>query len=162
MKSFANAFRGIAACIRTERNFRIHLAVAFYVLIAAAITEATETEWLLILVCIGAVTSAELLNTAIEKLCDTLHPGRSDGIGRTKDMTAGGVLMLAFVSAVIGGIIFFNEDKLTKFFAFTAAHVVLTILIAATLPITMFLVFRRYKNDKKNSHDHDRRTSQRR
>jgi diacylglycerol kinase (ATP) len=161
-KSFTAAFRGVAACVRTERNFRCHLALSFYVVVSAAVTEATRAEWIAVLVCIGAVTGAELFNTAAEKLCDTLHPDRCEGIGRVKDMAAGGVLMLALASAVIGGLIFFNEEKLTKFFAFTSSHVVLTVLILATLPLNIFLVFRRYGNDKKNRHDHDRRASERR
>ena len=161
-RSFAAAFKGLAACVRTERNFRFHMAAAFYVLVAAAVTEATGTEWLAILACIGAVTAAELFNSAVEKLCDALHPGRDAEIGRVKDMAAGAVLMLAAASAVIGGIIFFNEDKLTKFFAFTSAHIALTVLIVATLPLNALFVFRRYENDKKDRHDHNRRTSERR
>ena len=161
-KSFAAAFKGIFSCVRTERNFRFHLLVAFYVLLCAAITEATVTEWQLLLVCIGAVTSAELFNTALEALCDTVHPDRSSGIRLVKDMAAGGVLILALLSSVIGGLIFFNEDKVSKLFAFTFSHVTLTLLIIATLPLGVFLVFRRYGNDKKDRHDHNRRTSERR
>ena len=161
-KSFAAAFKGVASCVRTERNFRFHLAVAFYVLVAAAVTKATETEWLLILVCIGAVTGAELFNTATEKLCDAVHPERSAGIGLVKDMAAGGVLMFAVSSAVIGGLIFFNADKLTKAAAFAVSHPALAVLILATVPLILYLVFRRYENDKKDRHDHDSRASERR
>jgi diacylglycerol kinase len=160
--SFANAFRGIAACLKAERNFRFHLAVAFYVLVAAAVTEATGTEWLFILGCIGAVTGAELFNTSIETLCDTLHPDKSYGIARVKDMAAGGVLMCAAASAVIGGIIFFNAEKVSSLAKFASAHVALAVLILATVPAAVFLVFRRYENDQKNSYDYNRRTSQRR
>ena len=160
--SFVYAFKGIGACARTERNFRFHLAVALYVLIAAAVTGATETEWLLILACIGAVTGAELLNTAIEKLCDTVHPGKNSGIARVKDMTAGGVLMLAAASAVVGGIIFFNGEKISKMADFAASHTILFVLILATVPVALYLIFRRYGNDQKNSNDHNRRTSERR
>ena len=161
-KSFAFAMKGVLSCMKTERNFRIHLAFTFYVLIGAAVTRLNETEWILVLVCIGAVTGAEIFNTAIEKLCDTLHPDRSSGIGLVKDMTAGGVLMFAMSSAAIGGIIFFNADKLSKMAAFAASHVVLAILIIASLPPAVFLVFRRYGNDKKNHSDHNRRATERR
>ncbi|SHH92595.1 Diacylglycerol kinase [Sporobacter termitidis DSM 10068] len=161
-KSFAYAFKGVRTCLKEERNFRFHLAFAGYVVIAGAVTGLTGTEWILVFVCIGAVTGAELFNTAVEKLCDTLHPGRSDGIGRVKDMTAGGVLMAALASAVIGAIIFFNADKMSKLAAFAVLHPILTVLIFATLPPAAFLVFRSYRNDKKNRHDHDRRATERR
>jgi diacylglycerol kinase len=160
--SFAFAFKGVIACMKTERNFRFHLAFAFYVVIAGIVTRLNETEWILVLVCIGAVTGAEIFNTAIEKLCDTLHPGHHQGVGLVKDMTAGAVLMFAVSSAVIGGIIFFNTDKIMKIADFASTHIVLAVLIAATLPVNAFLVFRRYKNDKKDSYDYDRRASERR
>lgn len=161
-KSFAFAFKGVASCVMTERNFRFHLAVAFYVIIAGAVAGLTETEWILVAVCIGAVTGSEMLNTAIEKLCDTLHPGKNNGIGLVKDITAGAVLMFALASAVIGGIIFFNADKLSKLAAFALAHIPLSVLILASVPLNTYLVFRRYGNDKKNRHDYNRRSAQRR
>lgn len=161
-RSFLFAFRGVLACVRTERNFRIHLAASFYVLLASALAGLTANEWALVLICIGAVTGAELFNTALEKLCDTLHPGWSTGIGMVKDFTAAAVLMSAMTSAVIGGIIFFNNEKLTRVVSFVKDHVVLSILIVISLPLAVFLVFRRYGNDNKISHDHDSRTSERR
>ena len=35
-QSFADAFRGIGACIRSERNMRIHLVMCTYVLFFAS------------------------------------------------------------------------------------------------------------------------------
>ena len=161
-QSFAFAFKGALSCIKTERNFRIHLAFAFYVLLAAIVTRLSETEWILVLICIGAVTGAEIFNTAIEKLCDTLHPTWSKGIGLVKDMTAGAVLMFAISSAAIGGIIFFNNDKMTKLVSFAKDNIVLSVLIIISLPVAVFLVFRRYGNDNKISHDNDSRAPERR
>jgi diacylglycerol kinase (ATP) len=161
-QSFIFAFKGVLACVKSERNFRFHMAFAFYVLIAAIVTQLTETEWLLILICIGAVMGAEIFNTAIEKLCDTLHPNWSKGIGMVKDMTAGAVLMFAVSSAAIGGIIFFNSDKIMRAVSFARGHIALSVLIIISLPAAVFLVFRRYGNDNKSSHDYDSRTPKRR
>ncbi|NLA86887.1 MAG: diacylglycerol kinase family protein [Clostridiales bacterium] len=161
-RSFSFAFRGVLACARTERNFRFHLAVAFYVLLASIITGLTAAEWALVLICIGTVTGAELFNTALENLCDALRPEWNKSIGVVKDMTAAAVLMFALKSAALGGIIFFRDEKLTRLAAFIKDHAVLSVLIAASLPIVLYLVFRRYKNDNKISHDHNSRTSQRR
>ncbi len=161
-QSFVFAFKGALSVIKTERNFRIHLFIAFYVLMAAIITRLTEIEWILVLLCIGAVTGAEIFNTALEKLCDTLHPSQNKGIGMVKDMTAGAVLMFALSSAAIGGIIFFNNEKIMRLVSFAKDHIVLSVLIIISLPIAVFLVFRRYGNDNKVSHDHDSRTPERR
>lgn len=161
-QSFVFAFKGALFCIKTEKNFRIHLAVAFYVLLASIVTQLSEIEWILVLICIGAVTGAEIFNTALEQLCDTLHPSWNKGIGLVKDMTAGAVLMFAISSAAIGGIIFFNNDKLTKMVSFANDHIVLSILIIVSLPVAVYLVFRRYGNDNKINNDHNSRTPERR
>jgi undecaprenol kinase len=136
--------------------------MTLYVLLAALITRLSGTEWALVLLCIGAVTGAELLNTAVEKLCDRLHPGQDRQIGLVKDMAAGAVLMFAIVSAAVGSVIFFQNDKITRALDFARAHPVLAVLVAATLPLAGYLVFRRYGNDKKNSYDNDRGASKRR
>lgn len=161
-QSFLFAFKGALFCMRTERNFRIHLAVAFYVLIASIVTQLNETEWILVLICIGAVTGAEIFNTAIEKLCDALHPSWNRGIGLVKDMTAGAVFMFAISSAAIGGIIFFNTEKIARAITFVKENAGVSVLIGLSLPVVIFLVFRRYGNDNKISHDNDSRTAQRR
>jgi diacylglycerol kinase len=161
-RSFLFAFKGVALCVRTERNFRIHLAVTFYVLIASLVTRLSAVEWSLILLCAGAVLGAELFNTAAERLCDALHPDRSPAIGTVKDLAAGAVLVFAVMSAAVGGIIFFNDDKIPRIAAFAKGHIALSILIAATLPLAVYLVFRRYKNDNKVSYDNDRRAAERR
>jgi diacylglycerol kinase (ATP) len=161
-KSFAFAFKGLASCVRTERNFRIHLVAAFYVLAAAAVMHLTKAEWIAVILCIGAVMGAEIFNTSIEKLCDAVHPDRSVIIGLVKDMTAGGVLMFSAASAVIGGIVFIDADKWLRVLKFIKEQPIPAVLIALTLPAAMFFIFRRYRYDGKNSHDNNSRPAERR
>ena len=78
-RSFADAFRGVGDCIRTERNMRIHLTMCVYVLFFASRIELTRGEMACLLLAIGSVMTAETLNTSVEKLCDftqkhTNHP----------------------------------------------------------------------------------------
>ncbi len=161
-RSFLYAIKGFKACAQTERNFRIHLAAAFYVLIASAVSQLNAIEWTAVLICIGAVTGAELFNTAIEKLCDAFSPGWSKTIGVIKDMAAGAVLMFAVMSAAVGVLIFINDEKMTRIAAFAKGHIPLSVLIAVSLPVAVYLVFRRYVNDNKISHDNDCRPAERR
>ncbi len=49
---------------------------------------------------------AEAFNTALEALADAVHPERHEGVGRAKDVAAGGVLVAAIAAAVIGAAIF--------------------------------------------------------
>lgn len=112
MKSFYYAFRGIFETIKSERNMRIHLCVAIDVILAGILTHISAIEWAAVLICIGLVTALECLNTAIEKLCDTVHPEKAEGIRIAKDASAGAVLCAAIASAAVGGMIFFRADKL--------------------------------------------------
>ena len=146
MKSFYYAFRGILETIKSERNMRIHLCVAFYVIVAGFVTHISASEWAVVLICIGLVTALECLNTAMEKLCDTVHPEKSEGIRIAKDAAAGAVLCAAIASAIVGGIIFFRADKLQYLKSHTAA-VLVTIL--TLLPMIKFVIGgKRDKNEK--------------
>jgi diacylglycerol kinase len=67
------------------------------------------TEWLFILTMIGLVLAAEMLNTAVEEVCNSMR----DELGlpyasskRARDVAAGAVLVLAVVAALIGCVIF--------------------------------------------------------
>jgi diacylglycerol kinase len=50
--------------------------------------------------------AAEAMNAALEELADALHPKRSPGVGKAKDLAAAAVLVLVAFSVVIGLLIF--------------------------------------------------------
>lgn len=106
LHSFSHAFRGIRSFLITEQNGRIHLAISFLVILAGWYYEINHTEWIIITLCIGMVISAELINTAIEKLCDHNEPDWHQNIKRIKDLAAGGVLVISVAAAVAGLLIF--------------------------------------------------------
>jgi len=104
--AFANSFKGLLYFIKHERNGRIQMGATILVLIAAAVLHASSIEWLVILLCIGAVLSLEMLNSAIEKLCDMVHKDYHPTIKIIKDVAAGAVLLASIISVVIACIIF--------------------------------------------------------
>lgn len=55
------------------------------------------------------VLAAEGFNTAIEILADRVCSRKDESIKLTKDVSAGAVLLAAFSSAVVGGLIFANR-----------------------------------------------------
>ncbi len=105
LRSLKYAFRGIALAVRGG-NFKIQLACAVLISLAGWYFQISSNEWLVILVCIGTVLSAEAFNTAIEKLADFIHPQQNEKIGQIKDLAAGAVLILAIISLGIAGLIF--------------------------------------------------------
>lgn len=105
-RSFSHALRGIIGCFKTEANFKIHLLLSSIAIAAAALLQLSAWKWGVISVCIAMVLAAEMLNTAIEKLCDVISPGYHPQIKLIKDMAAGAVLVTALISFFTGLMIF--------------------------------------------------------
>lgn len=106
LSSFKNAFNGIFAVIKRERNIKIHIFMMILVIIFGAVLKISKTEWLICLILFGLVISAELFNSAIEETVDLAMPNKNDKAKLAKDAAAGAVLILAIISAIIGLIIF--------------------------------------------------------
>ena len=106
VKSFVYAFNGLKLCFASEINFKIHLLSAILVLLLGVVFRISNTEWLAIIFCIAFVTALEMINTAIEKLCDVVNVAIDPGIKKVKDIAAGAVLLTAVCSLVIAVIIF--------------------------------------------------------
>lgn len=106
LSSTRNAIDGLALLFRTERNARIELVAAAFVLITGIWLKISIAELCLVLLCIGSVLAAEALNSAIERMADFQHPGIHPEIKVIKDIAAGAVLVTAIVSFVIGVLIF--------------------------------------------------------
>jgi len=103
---FKPAFLGIKNLLLYDLAIRIHLVIALVVSAAGWIFGVSSLEWLIIILCIGIVLVAEAFNSAIEKLCDLTDDHYNTRIKTIKDITAGSVLIAAFISAVAGIIIF--------------------------------------------------------
>lgn len=106
IKSFAYAMNGLKICFAGEPNFRIHTFLAIIAVIFGIAFHISAIEWIAICFCIAFVISMEMLNTAIEKLCDVVHQDVHPGIKLVKDIAAGAVLVSAICSLITGGIIF--------------------------------------------------------
>ena len=106
IKSFSNAFRGIAFLFNSQLNARIELVLTGIVIIAGFFFRVGTTEWIVVLLCIALVFGLEGINTALEVFADKLHPGFDKEIGNMKDVAAGAVLIASIIAAIIGCIIF--------------------------------------------------------
>ena len=113
--SFVNAFHGLRDCILHEKNFRIQYVIAILIVIAGIFFKLNATEWILILICFATVLSFEIINSAIEKLCDLVCPDFNLTIKKVKDMAASAVLLSAIISFIIGCIIFLPKIKMVFF-----------------------------------------------
>ena len=105
-KSFTYAWQGIQYCFKTQMNFKVHLVLLFLVMIAGILLKISNIEWLFIIGCSALVLSLELINTAIEFLCDIVTKEIHPSIKIIKDLGAAAVLLTAAGSVIIGLVIF--------------------------------------------------------
>ena len=104
--SVGYACQGIIWFFQKDRNGKIELACAVITVLIGIILHIEAFEWCLVLLCIGGVLSAEMLNSSLEKLADQVTLERRPEIGKLKDMAAAAVLIIAIVAIIIGCIIF--------------------------------------------------------
>ena len=106
IRSFRYAIEGFIAAVATERNIKVQLAVGVAAIIAGIALKIDALSWVLVVMCIGMVLFAELVNTSIEAVVDLatdeLHPLAK----RAKDIAAAAVIVLAVTAAIVGLIVY--------------------------------------------------------
>ena len=106
INSFKYAFKGIVSALLSERNMKIHVNIMALVIIFGLILNISVGEWFVCIICFAIVLSAEMFNTAFEQMVDIAMPEKDPRAKFVKDVAAGGVLVMAIASLVIGLIIF--------------------------------------------------------
>jgi len=101
-RSFKYAFEGVWYVIRTQRNAKIHLAITLAVIVLGLFLKLTAIQWAVLVVTIGLVLFAEMLNTVIESLVDLVSPDYHPLAKIAKDAAAGAVFILAIMAVIVG------------------------------------------------------------
>jgi diacylglycerol kinase (ATP) len=105
-RSFVYAFSGIGSLLVSQPNARIHGLATLAVLAAGFFSGLSRVEWCVIVITIAAVWTAEVLNTSLEFLADASSPEFHPLIKKAKDVAAGGVLIAALGSVIVGLLVF--------------------------------------------------------
>ena len=105
LASFGHACAGLATLVREQANARIHLAATLVVVGVGLWLDLRSGEWLAVIICVALVWSAEAMNTALEYLCDLVHPDQHPLIRKAKDVAAGGVLACALAALLVALVI---------------------------------------------------------
>lgn len=106
LRSFGYALKGLRLAFQEESNFQIQIAFSVFVIFLGRFLGISEAEWLLVIGAMGLVLTAELLNTALEELCDMLRSTHDPHVAKIKDLAAAAVLAASITAFVIGMIIF--------------------------------------------------------
>lgn len=105
-RSFKYSVDGVIYALKYEQSIIIHAIATVSVIILGLVFHINRLEWILVLLAIGIILGAELLNTAIEAVVDMvtleIHPLAKIA----KDTASGAVFVLSIVAAAIGLVVF--------------------------------------------------------
>lgn len=104
--SVKDALKGIFHVLRSERNMRIHVACGLVVIILASVLGVPRLEFMILILTIGIMFMAELINTAFEEVVNLITKEYHPLAGIIKNIAAGAVLVAALVALCIGYIVF--------------------------------------------------------
>lgn len=105
-KSFGHAANGLREALIHERNFKIMLGMASVLVGAMFYFPTSRIEKAILATTIFAVLTLEMVNIAIERLLDFLHPTHHEEVRIIKDLIAAIVLIASFGAIIIGLMIF--------------------------------------------------------
>ena len=111
-QSFNYAFEGVIHALRTQRNLRIHFAIAAAVLVLAFVYNVTRLELIALMIAIAFVLIAEMVNSAVEATIDLSTPSFDPLAKIAKDLAAGAVLIAAVNAVAVGYLVL--ADRLAR------------------------------------------------
>jgi diacylglycerol kinase (ATP) len=106
IESFNYAIEGVIHVLRTQRNMRIHFAVAVAVIVIAAAVGVSKLELIALLISIAFVLVAEMINSAVEGAIDAATTSFDPMAKLAKDIAAGAVLIAAVNAVAVGYLVF--------------------------------------------------------
>ena len=120
---------------------RFHLVAAFYVLLFSAFYRFSAAQTAILILLISLVIAAELVNTAIENVCDLVTKEQNPYIKAAKDMAAGAVLALSIGAAAVACVFFIDFNVIPKIFSFFAERLALLILLILSAAASVIFVW---------------------
>ena len=104
--AFKYAFEGLKNGIQKETPLMIHFVALLLVISAGIYFRVSKLDWIILISCSGLVITIELINTALESLCNFISKERLAEIKYIKDLGAAAVLISVIVALCCGAIIF--------------------------------------------------------
>lgn len=102
--SFSNTVGGLREGILTEAAIKQELAVAALAVPLSFFIADSVWVWVALIASLLLVLAVEFLNTAIERLCNHLHPHVHEGIRVTKDLASAGVFFALALAGLVWGV----------------------------------------------------------
>ncbi|TSC55162.1 MAG: diacylglycerol kinase [Parcubacteria group bacterium LiPW_30] len=114
IKSFTFALKGLKLAWKEEFNFKIEIFLGLIAILLALTFQVNTIQFAIIFLTIVIVLAVEMLNTALEELCDKLRPENDPYVAKIKDLAASAVL-ISSIGAITVGIFIFGPYLLEIF-----------------------------------------------
>lgn len=106
IKSIRYAVKGLFLLLATENAIITQGVIALIFVGLGFYLDIDRVDWALQILAIGLVLSIESLNTAVEKVCDFIHPEHHEKIGFIKDIASGAVTFAALTAFAVALLIY--------------------------------------------------------
>lgn len=107
-KSLKFALYGMLLLLKTEHAIITQTLLSLLLTAIGFYVGLSKLDWIIQLFCIALILATESLNTAVEKLCDFVHPDYHPKIGFIKDIAAGAVSFAVLISIIILSITYYS------------------------------------------------------
>jgi len=107
LRNLRHAGNGIAIMWHKEVQFFLQVAFGILAFALAVALDVSSIEFLLLISSVVYLIASEILNTAIEILCDKLHPAHDAEIGKVKDL-AGTFVIVSYLPLIIACAVIFG------------------------------------------------------
>ena len=107
IKGIIIAISGMFFLLKNEDSIKVQSLFFILFIFLGYYFEITKNEWIIHIILIGFILTAEALNTVAEKICDFINPKYDDRIKLIKDISAGAVSFAVISSLIVLIIIYY-------------------------------------------------------
>ncbi|MDQ2686827.1 MAG: diacylglycerol kinase [Armatimonadota bacterium] len=112
--SFRYAVEGIVHVFRTQRHMRFHFFTVVVILLIGLLLNLGPIKIALLFIVVSTVLMAEMFNTAVESVVDMITQAYHPLAKLAKDIAAGAVLIASISAAIVGAILVFGDNKISR------------------------------------------------
>lgn len=109
-KGFKIGCAGLYDVLLNDKNIKIYSMIAIAVITIFTFLRISTVAWLLVLSAVSLVFISEILNTAIENICNLVTRDYNIQIKYIKDISAGAVVLAIFYSVIVGIVVFLHPN----------------------------------------------------
>ncbi len=103
VSAMKNTVNGLREGVRSEAAIQQEIAILAIALPVSFFIADSLWVWVALIASLLGVLAVEFLNSAIEELCDHLHPDQHKAIGVTKDYGSAGVFFALALAGLVWG-----------------------------------------------------------